>query len=129
MRTTVTVRLAGLVVVLLLGCRDVTGPVRTGVTVSLATPNSDDGALLVELTGPGLANLQAGSSTYKLYWRLLAPDTARAIVIGDLVQGPLFTADGAGSLGDFKGTVLQVARRDDVLRDSIPGYALDLTAR
>ncbi len=131
MKTPAVVRLACVVAICFLGCRDVDAPSPGPVTftASLATPNTDDGAVLVELTGPGLANVKAVSSSYQLYWRLLAPDSARAIVIGDLTQGPLLTAEGVGAPGNFKGTVLQVARRDDVLRDSIPGYALRLAAR
>jgi hypothetical protein len=110
---------------LAVGCSDATEPsIPGGVTASLSTPNTDDGAVLVELTGPGIADVHPATSSYRLYWRLLAPDSALVILIGDITAGPLFTARGEGKRSAYAATVRQVAGRDDAERTSLAGYAV-----
>ena len=98
--------------------------------VSLATPNSDDGAVVVTLHGPGLATFTSASSAYIFYSRLASAQDAHLIVVGNLSAGPLFTftpAAGA-SLADYTASIEQVANRTDALRTSTSNYALTITA-
>lgn len=111
-----------------LGCggSDSTGPVAGTVTVSLVTPNADDGAVLLTLTGPNLANAKSASSAYRLYWRLVSPGEVRAIVVGNLTAGAVLTVDvdDVGKVGQYNGSVVEAASRSDVVRASAAGYGV-----
>ena len=111
-----------------LGCGNdtSTNPTPGRATVSLATPNVDDGAVQVTLTGPGLANPLAATSAYRLYFRLASADELRVMVVGDLSAGVLLTV-GVGEvnhIGKYAGTVVQAASRTDQLRTTLTGYGL-----
>lgn len=110
-----------------LACSNDMGPNTAGVvSVSLTTPNADDGALLVTITGPGVTNPHAGSSGYRLDWQSVTADELRIIVVGDLSDGVLVTMDVAAvnRLGDYHGVVVEAASRTDQLRASLSGYSL-----
>jgi predicted small lipoprotein YifL len=98
--------------------------------VSLATPNSDDGAVVVTLTGPGLSTFATASSGDVFYSRLASAQEARVIVVGDVTAGPLFTFKlAAGSnISAYTATVQQVANRSDALRASTSSYTLTIAA-
>jgi hypothetical protein len=119
-----------------LGCSDNAAAPQTpeapsGAVVSLITPNADDGAIVVTLKGPNVTTFEAGSSTYVLYSRIVSPQEARIIVVGNVAAGPLFTVKlGAGQqLSTYSAAVDQVAARSDTLRTSLSGYQLTLAAR
>lgn len=98
--------------------------------VTLATPNSDDGAVVVKLTGPGLSTFATASSGYIFYSRLAGEQEARVILIGNVTAGPLFTfkpATGA-SLADYSAIIDQVANRTDALRTTTSTYTLTISA-
>jgi hypothetical protein len=103
-----------------------TGPKAGTATVSLVTPNADDGAVLVTLTGPGLANLQSGNSAYHVYSRVVSAGEVRAIVVGDLTAGPLVnvTVDDVGKIAQYRGTVTDASARSDDARASLAGYGV-----
>lgn len=108
-----------------------TNPGPGSAAVSLATPNADDGAILVTLTGPGVSNPQPGSSAYDVYFRVVSADELRIMVVGDLSTGVLLTV-GVGavtSIGQYSGTIVEVASRADVLRTSLTGYSLAFAAQ
>lgn len=98
--------------------------------VALATPNSDDGAVVLTLTGPGLTTMQSSLSTNLLYSRVASDSEVRVILVGNLTAGPLFTfkvADGK-QLSAYSATVGQVATRGDVLQANTSGYKLSIAA-
>ena len=98
--------------------------------VSLTTPNSNDGALVLTLKGPGLTTMQASSSSNLFYSRAVSDSEARVILVGDLSAGPMFTfkvADGK-QLSAYTATIGEVATRDDALRTSVTGYTLLISA-
>ena len=105
-----------------------TGPTPGVVTLSLVTPNPDDGAVTLVLTGPGIASLDAASSAYAVYWRVVSATEARGIVVGNLSAGVIATA----SVGDanhpdaYHVEILEVASRSDDVRASTAGYAVTL---
>ena len=103
-----------------------TGPPITGpVTVSLATPNSDDGALLISVLGPELSAVQPASTGYQVYWRPVSENETRIVVVGDIVAGPIISATASsGAASVFTASVSEVASRANVLRTSTDGYAL-----
>jgi hypothetical protein len=103
-----------------------TGPKAGTMAVSLVTPNADDGAVLLTLTGPGLANVQASSSSYRVYWRAASANEVHAVVVGNLSAGAVLTVDvdDLGKVGQYAGAVDEVASRTDQVRASVTGYGV-----
>jgi hypothetical protein len=101
--------------------------------VSLATPNSDDGAVIVTLRGPSgaaISALQVYGTGMQFYTRMASDSEARVIIVGNVSAGPLFTfkpAAGA-AITAYSGAVTQVATRGDSLRASLSGYQVTVTA-
>jgi hypothetical protein len=98
--------------------------------VSLTTPNTDDGAVVITLSGPGLTTMQSSSSSNLFYSRAVSDSESRVIVVGDVAAGALFTfkvADGK-QLSAYSATIGQVATRADALRSSTTGYKLAIAA-
>jgi len=108
-------------------CSDSTTPPTPGVIgLSLVTPNADDGAITLVLTGPGVTSIASGSSAYSVYWRVVSTTEARVIVVGDLSHGVLATAQvaEANRLSGYHVGILEVATRSDAVRASTTGYAV-----
>ena len=103
-----------------------TGPKAGTATVSLVTPNSDDGAVQLTLTGPGLANVQSATSAYHVYSRVVSAGELRVIVVGDLTAGVVLTVsvDDVNKVGQYGGTVVDAASRTDVSRTALAGYGV-----
>lgn len=99
------------------------------VTVSLVTPNLDDGALLVIVNGQGPPTIQSASSAYQVYWRMTKAGETRVIIVGDIAAGPLFTATAPppASTSGMTARVEEVATRGNALRTSTAGYTLTLS--
>jgi hypothetical protein len=122
---------AAAIIAAMAGCNDGTKPLvptpPAGAVVSLITPRTDDGAVVVTLTGPQLSGIQM-STRYVVYSRLVNPQEARIIVIGDLVAGPLFRVTFASppSLPAYSGFIEQVATRGDSILESTAGYQLSI---
>jgi hypothetical protein len=72
--------------------------------------------------------VRSASSDYLVYWRLVGPEEARVLVLGDITTGPLFTVDlnAANRLGEYGASIDQVATRTDALRSGVSGYELEL---
>ena len=109
-----------------------TAPRHAGtLAVSLKTPNTDDGAVLLALFGPGVADVQPANSAYRVYSLIASPTEARFLVVGDLSTGPLLTfkVDDSGRIGEYHGTVLQAAARTDEVRTVSTDYELTFATR
>jgi hypothetical protein len=107
--------------------RAITEPDTQLATVSLITPGPNDGAVLVTLQGPGFGQLQASSSAYRIFWRLEDERTVKALVIGNLAAGPIFTTEMSRSgQASYSATVTEVARRDNTLQEDLTGYSLTI---
>jgi len=122
------VALAAALVAVGLGCGSNPVAVATPgpILASLATPHTDDGALLVAVTGPGITTVQAAGSGNVVFWRLVSPTEVRVLVVGDLGAGPLFTVDvpDPHQSGQYASAVLEVASRVDSIRPTTAGYAV-----
>lgn len=107
-------------------CGDSTAPPQSGtLTASLTAPAGGEGAVLLDITGPGIANVQVANSSYRMFWHLNSSTEAHVIVIGDIVAGPLFTVDGSAAgnrASAYSADVMQVAGRSDSLRTDLSGY-------
>lgn len=101
------------------------------VTVSLTTPNPDDGAVLLALFGPGFTNIQPASASYRLYSLTASPTEVRILVVGDLSAGALLTLDigDPAKIGEYHGTVIQAASRSDVVHTVSTDYDLTFAER
>lgn len=100
------------------------------VTVSLTTPNTDDGAVLVALFGPGFTNIQPASASYRVYSLTASPTEVRILVVGDLSTGALLSLDigDAAKIAEYHGTVIQAASRDDIVHTVSTDYDLTFAA-
>lgn len=98
-------------------------------TVSLVTPNPDDGAVIVTIKGEGLGAVTAASGSLVVFPRQVSTTEVRVIVVGNLAAAPLFNiAVGAvNRLSSYSGDVNEVASRDNLVRTSTGGYSLRLT--
>jgi hypothetical protein len=123
------IALATAVLLAAAACSDSTTPPPPGViALSLVTPNADDGAITLALTGPGITSIASGSAAYAVYWRVVSPTEARVIVVGDLSNGVMATAQvaEANRLSGYHVGILEVATRSDAVRASTAGYAITL---
>ena len=106
-------------------------PKAGSVTVSLTTPNADDGAVLVALFGPGFANVRPSSASYRLYSLTASPTEMRILVVGDLSTGALLSLDidDPARIAEYHGTVIQAASRDDIVHTVSTDYDLTFGQR
>ncbi|HEY6060682.1 MAG TPA: hypothetical protein VIV10_08855 [Gemmatimonadales bacterium] len=115
-----------------LACGDnAVAPKAGSVTVSLTTPNADDGAVLIALFGPGITNLQPASASYRVYSLTASPTEVHILIVGDLAAGALLTLNVSDQsrIGDYHGTVIQAASRDDIVHTVSTDYDLTFAAR
>ena len=102
----------------------------TTLRLDLDSPHSDDGAVVVTLRGPDVANPQVASAAYLAYARAdSGAHEIRLIIVGDLKGGALGTVSvGPGhQLSDYSVTIDQVAARNDTLRADLSGYRVRVT--
>lgn len=112
-------------------CSDSQGPSGPGiVTVSLVTPNADDGAIALTITGPGVSEVKPGTSASVAYWRVVSASEARVIVVGNLSSGVLatFEVPDLSKVGQYRVAVLEAASRSDVMRTAVGGYQVTVAA-
>src|SRR2546427_7272890 len=123
--------LASLALASVLACGNESAPATpmptSGVAAaSLVTPNADDGAILVSLTGPGITSVQSASSAYFAQSRVVSGSEVRLLVVGDLSAGVVATVpppDGHPIRGD-SGRVIEGGSRGGQVRTSVVGYAV-----
>ena len=101
----------------------------TSAIITLVTPHTNDGAVLVTLTGPDVATIQRADSQYVLYSRPASAQETRVIVVGNLAAGALFKINLSAPhlLSAYAGTIQQVATRADSIVASTNGYQLTLS--
>ena len=84
------------------------------VTVSLTTPRTDDGALVLSLAGPGLTAgaVSSASPSYVVHARASSGEV-RVFVMGDITSGPLLrvTVPDPRAAASFQVTILDAADR------------------
>lgn len=100
------------------------GPVPGTLDVILVTPNPDDGAVMLHLSG--IIDSVVAMPPYRLFSARPSTEVTRVIVTGDLGDGPLlrvYVPDlaGTGSLGM---EIMEVAQRGTYSQRSLAGYGL-----
>jgi hypothetical protein len=95
--------------------------------VLLQTPRSNDGALLITLSGGPLDSLQVSQTTL-----LAAPPGAndqRVIIAGDVRAGAVlrFWVPERANVANYRAVLDQVATRSDYIQQSLANYSLTIT--
>jgi hypothetical protein len=102
----------------------VTPPVPGVLNVTLATPNANDRAALLTITGPAaLTQLEAVGAGVVLHQRA-SGTTVHVAVFGPLASGGLlrFTVPDVNKAASYTVTVTEVAADTNRLRDNLAGY-------
>ena len=111
----------------LVACADDSGP-RLGSTgqVVLHTPGTEEGALLLEIAGPGAVAVSTVSAGHTVFTTPLDGGGVRVALVGDLSNGSVLEIEVGGDLSDYDAVLEQIAARDDHLRESQAGYRLTI---
>lgn len=104
------------------------GPVAGDLTVSLVTPNSDDGAVLVKVTASDSKELTGASvacSGCQIFMERPSTTEIRAVITGTVVAGPMLrvSVTDTKSPSSYTVQITQVASRTYQPR-STSGYSL-----
>jgi hypothetical protein len=98
------------------------------LTARLVTPNIDDGAILVEISGPTpLADLATPVPGAVLHSRA-SGNAAHVAVFGSLAAGALvrFSVPDVNAASQYTATVTDASDRANSLRASLTGYAITI---
>ena len=100
---------------------DLSGP--GTVRIRFETPNSDDGAIKLLLSGPGISAIGA-TGDLMVFSRLGAGGMTTIAAFGDLADGFIVTFDvpDRSDLDKYSATLLEVSGPDNALRGSLTGY-------
>ena len=103
-------------------------PVPGTLTVRLVTPNADDGAILLELTGPAPAAEITAAGQGALVHTRANGNTARVAVFGSLGAGALvrFTVPDVNAVQQYSAQVIEASDQGSALRASLTGYQLTI---
>ena len=108
-------------------------PVPGVLTVSLTTPNVDDKALLVSVTGAAtgdsLSNVVLANSSYSMYSRIENGRALKAAFFGNMANGALlrFNVPDTNRVASYNVAVVEAADSTNALRTSVTGYVLALS--
>ncbi len=96
------------------------------VDVTLSTPNSNDGALLLRLSGGTMDSLTASSGS--IFFAETGTNTFRVMVAGAIVDGPIvrFWMPDRRNVSQYVATLEQAAARSTYEQQSIAGYSLSI---
>ena len=99
------------------------------LTARLVTPNVDDGAILVEISGPApLADLATPVQGAVVHARTNG-STTRVAVFGSLAGGALvrFSVPDVNAAAQFSAQVTEASDRANALRTTLTGYQVSIT--
>lgn len=98
------------------------------LTARLVTPNTDDGAILVEITGPSTAAEVTTPVQGAVVHSRANGNTVRAAVFGSLAAGPLvqFSVPDVNAASQYSAKVTEASDRTNALRASLTGYQITI---
>ena len=102
----------------------VPAPVPGSLTVRLVTPNPDDGAIMLDITGPApAAELTSPVQGLVVHARANG-NTSRVAVFGALASGALlrFSVPDVNAAQQFSAQVIEVSDRGSTLRTNVTAY-------
>jgi hypothetical protein len=112
------------------GCGDDSGPTgpEAGILeVSLTTPNGNDAAIVLRLTGPGISQVRASDGDH--YFHLVESGSGVTVVlVGDLPAGGIvrFSVPDVEAVDSYSAAILEVADESNALRASLSGYEVNV---
>jgi hypothetical protein len=106
----------------------VPAPVPGALTVHLATPNADDGAILLQITGPAPAAEVTSAAQGVVVHARANGNTSRVAVFGSLGSGALlrFSVPDVNAAQQFSAQVVEASDRGSALRPSVTAYQLTI---
>lgn len=101
----------------------VASPSEAVLDVVLTTPHSDDGAVLIELTGGRVDSVSAAGS-YQVYAGAPSDSTRRFMVLGSVSAGVVARVwvPASAAASAYQATVLQAAARGSFAQHVVTGY-------
>ena len=98
------------------------------VNVTLATPNSNDGALLLTLSGGTIDSLAASAGGGTIFFASTGTNTFRVMVAGTIGDGPVvkFWMPDRRDVAQYLATLEQAAVRGSYEQQDIGGYSLSI---
>ena len=99
-------------------------PIAGTLTVSLTTPNADDGAIRFTLTGPFVTTPRAASPGHLVFTRQRSSQELDVVVVGDLQSEAILILPvrDTRTAPDYRVTITEVATRTNALRTDLTGY-------
>ena len=99
------------------------------LTVRLVAPDTDDGAIVVEITGPVPAAEFTPAPQGAVVHARTNGNTARVAVFGSLGAGALvrFSVPDVNAVQQYSAKVVEVSDRGSALRSGVTGYQLTIT--
>ena len=96
------------------------------LTARLVTPNADDGAILLDITGPAPAAEITPAVQGAIVHSRTNGNTTRVAVFGSLASGALlkFSVPDVNAAPQFTGQVTEASDRASTLRASVTGYQI-----
>ena len=96
------------------------------VNVTLSTPNSNDGAVLLQLSGGVIDSLTASSGS--IFFAETGTNIFRVMVAGTITDGPVvrFWMPDRRNVSQYSATLEQAAVRSTYEQQSIGGYSLSI---
>jgi hypothetical protein len=103
-------------------------PVPGNLVMTLSTPNTDDAAILLTLTGPGAPTSVTVQTGLRLFQSGGLGATTHLILTGPLTDGPLLTFEVSdlGSASSYHATIQSVSSNNYQLR-TVTGYSLTIS--
>lgn len=96
------------------------------LTLTLMSPESDDGAILVEVRGRSMKLVTAADSTWHFYSQLMGDTLFRAVIVGRVSHAELMTIElgDGGFESSYRATVIEVADQLGEVRAGLQNYAV-----
>jgi hypothetical protein len=101
------------------------GPTAGTLSVTLTTPNADDGGILFRVIGPDIVSVTVTVPEYYTHVGQNA-DTLTVVVVGNVETGLLvgFDVTDVGAVASYSATITEMADRSNELRSDFTGYDL-----
>ena len=95
------------------------------LTVSMTTPNVDDGAIRLTITGPFVTTPRAASPGHRVFTLQRSPQELDVVVVGDLQSGAILILPVRDTqvAPEYQVTITAVADRAGELRADSSGYS------
>lgn len=109
-------------------------PTATSLTLSLQSPGSDDGGILLELKGPALGAVTPADPTWAFSSEMVSDSVLRVAIVGSVSNAAPFvsvqlTGPRPRSPNAYRATILEVTDRAGQLHESLASYRIEITGR